>query len=167
MLEHVEKQKPILKPGSRVIFGPFADGMTTTVRFINHHGHRLEFATALTNHDGRLLFREAMSVLGCCYVATMIGLTFDLSMEPIDAKHERLAFAYRKKHAGYVAPTAFIFNQATGHLTVRLPKKDLKTKVSHAPTGNLEAIAGILAALHGLDDRETKPGKIIWRRRTG
>jgi len=162
--QHLEKQKPRLKPESRIVFGPFASGMTATVKFIDHSYRRLEFATHLTGQDGRLRFGEAMSVLGCCYVATMIGLTFGLSIEPIDAEENKLAFRYRRQ-AGYVPPQALVLDRTAKRVTIRFKKSDIETRASHAPTGNLEALAGILAALHDLEERETDQGRITWRKK--
>lgn len=166
MRQHLQQNRSPLETDSRMVFGPFAGNLTNTAKFINCDGRRLEFASEITDRDGRLRFEENMSVLGCCYVATLIGLTFGLSVEPIDAKKDRLAFRYRNKQLGYVAPEAFILDRPAEHLVIRLPRKDIVTRASHAPIGNLEAIAGILAALHGLARHETDRDKITWRKKS-
>lgn len=166
MGQNVKNHEPLLRPGSRMIFGPFINGTTETSRLVDPHGKPLVFSTEPWREDDKHAhFEEKMPIPACCYTATIIGLTFGLRIESSSMIGCDLAFKFSKEQIDYIAPREITFKRGSRQIVIGLPGKDIVTNASHAPAANLGNIAGILAALHGFNCRETAGiGKIVWRR---
>ena len=147
MGQNRDNQAPLLKPGSRITFGPFDNGKATSAMFIDECGRTMTFSSGSVVRGGHLNFYEAMSAFACSCAATVIGLTFGLKIAPANSEGLWLAIVYEQEQVDYVAPVGLVFDRSKKEIIIKLPHKNIAYRMSRVPERNLENIVEIMAAL--------------------